>query len=222
MKIKRLLAFAVAAVATVSLAAVNAFAVTFTMDEEYPGAWNASRLIPKSELVAIGGDVKVVLTIELKEPVVGTHNHLAKPFDNAVEGWPALTKSFTSDTAIAKEEDGYFVFADGQTSVEFVIPESVIAGLSDSGMGFQVCDAFITLAELSPADGPEGEIRYISNEQSGEIMEGKSYEEVTGKTSVPASDGDSDSAKTGSIPAALLAAVMAVSGVTAAVSSKRK
>ena len=99
MKIKKIVAAIAAAAMAVSMVAVNAFAATVTLDSEYPGGWAASKGIPKSEFEAIGGDVKVVLTVEVKEPLVGEHNHLAKPMNMCVN-WDAITDGLTSDTAI--------------------------------------------------------------------------------------------------------------------------
>ncbi len=189
MKIKKIIAAVAAAAVAVSMTAFNAFAANVTLDSEYPGAWGASKGIPKAEFEAIGGDVKVVLTVETKEPLVGTHNHLAKPMNMCVS-WDAITSSLTSDTAIAKG-DGFFVFAEGQTTLEFVVPESVwseFKGYVDAttgeedesaGLYFQVSDVIIKSAELS-AGSAQGAIRTVDEAQSAEIMNGKSYEEVTG------------------------------------------
>lgn len=201
MKIKKIIAAVAAAAVAVSMTAFNAFAATVTLDSEYPGAWGASKGIPKAEFEAIGGDVKVVLTVETKEPLVGTHNHLAKPMNMCVS-WDAITSGLTSDTAIAKG-DGFFVFADGQTTLEFVVPESVwseFKGYVDAdgnedesaGLYFQVSDVIIKSAELS-AGSAQGAIKTVDEAQSADIMEGKSYEEVTGGAA-PADDGAADEA----------------------------
>ncbi len=196
MKIKKIIAAVAAAAVAVSMTAFNAFAATVTLDSEYPGGWAASKGIPKAEFEAIGGDVKVVLTVEVKEPLVGTHNHLAKPMNMCVN-WDAITSTLQSDTAIAKG-DGFFVFADGQTTLEFVVPESVwqsfkgyvdeATGEEDesAGLYFQVNDVIIKSAELS-AGSAQGAIKTVDEAQSADIMTGKSYEEVTGGAA-PADD----------------------------------
>ena len=74
MNVKKILCSLAAAAAAVSMTAVNVFAATVTLDSEYPGNWKAGKCIPKSELEALGGDVKVVLEVEIKEPIVGEHN----------------------------------------------------------------------------------------------------------------------------------------------------
>lgn len=218
MKLRKIAAVVAAAAVAVSMTVFNAFAATVALDSEYPGAWAASKSIPKSEFDAIGGDVKVVLTVEVKDPLVGDHNHLAKPM-NVDVSWDAITDKLQSDTAIAKE-DGFFVFAEGQTSLEFVVPADVYAEFLDNGLAFQVSDVIIKSADLSAADAAQGAVKRVSEDQSGDIMSGKSYEEVTG--GAPAADtGATTSASTGNVPAMAMIAVMAVAG-TAAVISKRK
>ncbi|MGN1090553.1 MAG: hypothetical protein ACI4Q6_09160 [Huintestinicola sp.] len=244
MNFKKIISAVAAAAVAVSMMAANAFAATVAMDSEYPGAWGASATIPKAEFAAVGGDVKVVLTVETKEPLVGQHNHLAKPM-NICSSWDAITDSLTSDTAIAKN-DGFFVFAEGQTTLEFVVPESVWTsfvpyadeeGDGSAGLAFQVCDVIIKSAELSSGSA-QGEIRRVDEAQSSEIMEGKSYEEVTGAApaadeapaveetpaveDAPAADATAEApAATGNTPAAAVAIVMVAAGA-AAVVSKRK
>lgn len=202
MKFRKVLAAVAAAAVAVSMTAINAFAATVTLDSEYPGAWGASKTIPKSEFAAVGGDVKVVLTVETKDPLIGNHNHLAKPMNICVS-WDQITDTLTSDTAIAKG-DGFFVFAEGQTTLEFVVPESVwqsFKGYDDAdgnedestaGLAFQVCDVIIKSAELS-AGSPQGDIRRVDEAQSSDIMDGMSYEEATG-AAAPA-DNDTASAE---------------------------
>ncbi|MCI7350108.1 MAG: hypothetical protein MSH60_05055 [Ruminococcus sp.] len=196
MKLKKIFAAVVAAAASATMMAVSAFAATVQMNTDYAGDWGASAPIPKAEFEAIGGDVKVVLTVETKKPPIGAPNYLAKPMNMCVS-WDAITDSLLSDTAIAKN-DGFFVFAEGQTSLEFVVPESVwttFKGYVDAATGeedgsaclaFQTKDVIIKSAELSAADGTQGAIRRVDEEQSAYIMEGKSYEEATGAAEAPA------------------------------------
>lgn len=213
MKFRKVLAAVAAAAVAVSMTAINAFAAV-TLDSEYPGAWGASKTIPKSEFAAVGGDVKVVLTVETKDPLIGDHNHLAKPMNICVN-WDAITDSLTSDTAIAKG-DGFFVFAEGQTTLEFVVPESVWQSFkgyedadgnedeSSAGLAFQVCDVIIKSADLSSGSA-QGAIRRVDEAQSSDIMNGMSYEEATG-AAAPAADEapaeDTASAEVDEAPAA--------------------
>ncbi|MCH5192664.1 MAG: hypothetical protein J1F11_01795 [Oscillospiraceae bacterium] len=224
MKLRKIIAGIAAAAVAASMMAVNAFAATVQLDTEYPGAWSASKSIPKSEFEAIGGDVKVVLSVELKEPLIGDHNHLAAPMDAS---WNRVADRLTSDTAVAKS-DGMMVFCDGQTSMEFVVPADVIADLDENGLSFLINDVIIKSAELSEGT-PQAAIRIVTDEQCGEMMSGKSYEEVVGGGAAPADDaapagdgGATTAAKTGNASAAAIAAVMAAAGAAAVAAKKRK
>lgn len=241
MKLKKLIAAAAAAAVAVSMTAFNAFAATVEMNSDYPGAWGASAGIPKTEFEAIGGDVKVVLTVEVKEPLAGEHNHLAKPM-NMCASWDAITDSLLSDTAIAKE-DGFFVFADGQTTLEFVVPESVWSGFvgytednsdGSAGLYFQVNDVILKSAELSAADSTPGAITRVSEEDSKLVMDGTyagaaapadeaAPADDAAAADAPAADtGATTSATTGNAPVAAMASVMVIAGVAAVAAKKRK
>lgn len=171
MNVKKLLCSLAAAVTAVSMMAVNVFAVTVDLDSEYPGPWKAGKCIPKSELEALGGDVKVVLTVEIKEPLVGEHLHHLRPIDHDTS-WVGFTASLQSDTAYAMEADGNFVLADGQTSVEFIIPADVISSLADGGLGFMVCNVIVKSAEITKADAPQGAIKLVTAEEGEQITAG--------------------------------------------------
>ena len=210
MKLKKIFAAVVAAAASATMMAVSAFAATVQMNTDYAGDWGASAPIPKAEFEAIGGDVKVVLTVETKKPPIGAPNYLAKPMNMCVS-WDQITDSLTSDTAIAKN-DGFFVFAEGQTTLEFVVPESVwseFKGYVDAATGeedgsaclaFQTKDVIIKSAELS-AGSAQGEIRRVDEEQSAYIMEGKSYEEATGAADAAPAETEAAPAETEAAPA---------------------
>ena len=231
MKFRKVLAAVAAAAVAVSMTAINAFAATVTLDSEYPGAWGASKTIPKTEFEAVGGDVKVVLTVETKDPLIGDHNHLAKPMNICVN-WDAITDSLTSDTAIAKG-DGFFVFAEGQTTLEFVVPESVwseFKGYDDedadgnAGLAFQVCDVIIKSAELSSGSA-QGDIYRVSEEESSQIMDGTFVRDAApaAADAAPAADtAPTTSASTGNAPVAVMVSVMAVAGAAAIAAKKRK
>lgn len=235
MKIKKVIAAIAAAAMAVSMVAVNAFAATVALDSEYPGGWAASKGIPKAEFEAIGGDVKVVLTVEVKEPLVGEHNHLAKPMNMCVS-WDAITDGLKSDSAIRKS-DGFIVFSDGQTTCEFVVPESVwseFKGYVDAegnedesaGLYFQVNDVIIKSAELSAADTAQGDFMTVAEDESKSVMDGTLKRDAAAApaadTSTPAADSTTTSTATGNVPAAVMISVMAVAGAAAVASKKRK
>ncbi len=179
MNLKKIVAAVAAAAMAVTMTAVNTFAID--LNSEYTGGWSASAGIPKSEFEAIGGDVKVTIEVEQKAPLVGTINALAKPMNMCVS-WDAITSNLTSDTAIAKG-DGFFVIAKDQTTLEFVVPESVwseFKGYVDAttgeedgsaGLYFQVNDCILKSATLS-AGSAEGEIAIVDEATSSLLMTG--------------------------------------------------
>ena len=239
MKIKKIVAAIAAAAMAVSMVAVNAFAATVTLDSEYPGGWSASKGIPKSEFEAIGGDVKVVLTVEVKEPLVGEHNHLAKPMNMCVS-WDAITDGLTSDTAIRKG-DGFIVIPEGKSTLEFVGPESVWSEFkgygwdtgeedeSVAGLYFQLNDCYFTSAELS-AGSPQAEMMVVAEDDAKAVMEGTitrdaapAADEAPAADAAPAADtAPTTTAATGNVPAAVMVSVMAVAGAAAVATKKRK
>lgn len=153
MKIKKMLAGFVAAAMAVTTMAVSAFASTVTLDSEYVGSWGAGLCIPKTELEAIGSDVKVTLDIETRNLANTADQFLLAPMDYD-NSWTRVTDQLTSDTMVAKA-DGFVVVKEGQTSVEFVITADTIASLGDSGLGFQVQNVIVKSANLE-AGSPEG------------------------------------------------------------------
>ena len=246
MNMKKIVAAIAAAAVSVSMMAVNAFAATVTLNGEYTGDWSASATIPKAEFAAIGGDVKVVLTVETAPPLIGDANTLAKPM-NICSSWDAITDSLLSDTAIAKN-DGFFVIGPDQTTLEFVVPEAVWTsfvgyaeeeGDGSAGLAFQVKDVIIKSAELSAADAAQGAIKRVTEEQSGLMIKGATYEEATGAAEeapaetaeeapaeaaeeAPAADAETTSTATGNTAAAVMVSVMALAGAAAVASRKNK
>lgn len=171
MNVKKFLCSLAAAAVAVSMMAVNAFATTIDLDSEYPGIWKAGKCIPKADLEALGGDVKIVLTVEIKEPLVGEHLHHLRPINHDAD-WTGFTTSLQSDTAYAMESDGNFVLADGQTSVEFIIPADVISTLNDGGLGFMVCNVIVKSADITKADAPQGAIKLLTSEEAEQVTVG--------------------------------------------------
>ncbi|MBQ8176391.1 MAG: hypothetical protein IJ035_05075 [Oscillospiraceae bacterium] len=175
MKMKKIVAAIAAAAVAATMTAVNAFAATVSFGM-YPGDWGASTTIPKAEFAAIGGDVKVVLDVEQKKPLVGEANSLLKPMNICVS-WDQLTwTGLTSDTAYAKG-DGFICVPQGCTSIEFVVPESVWSTFVDyeggeseqAGLAFQVCHVNIKSATLS-AGAPQGEFKQITEEECKSLI----------------------------------------------------
>ena len=221
MNVKKILCSLAAAAAAVSMTAVNVFAATVTLDSEYPGNWKAGKCIPKSELEALGGDVKVVLEVEIKEPIVGEHLHHLRPIDHDTD-WVGFTSDLQSDTAFTND-DGNFILADGQTSVEFIIPADVISTLADGGLGFMVCNVIVKSADISKADAPQSAIRLITSEEAEKVTVGE-YDAASDETEAASAETVTvtTSPATGNNSAASVAAVMAVAGAAAVTAKKRK
>lgn len=162
MNMKKLMAAFTAAAMAVTMSAVSAFAATVTLDDGYVGAWGAGACIPKTELEAIGGDVKVTLDIETKNLANTADQFLLAPMDYD-NSWTRVTDQLTSDTMVAKA-DGFIVVKENQTSVEFVITADTISTLGDSGLGFQVQNVIVKSANLE-AGAPEAAYTIIDEDK---------------------------------------------------------
>lgn len=248
--VKKILCTIAAAAAAVSMMAVNVFAATVTLDSEYPGNWKAGKCIPKADLEALGGDVKIVLTVEIKEPLVGEHLHHLRPINHDAD-WVGFTDQLQSDTVMAKDDDGNFVLADGQTSVEFIIPTDVISTLADGGLGFMVSNVIVKSADITKADAPQSAIKRITSEEAEKLTVNEYGVESAEADAAPADDDADDadepaapaetaasaaepaapaaepvavtaSPATGNTSVMAIAAVMAVAGAAAIASKKRK
>ena len=229
MNFKKILSAVAAAAVAVSTLAVSAFASTVALNSEYTGGWSASATIPKSEFAAIGGDVKVVLEVERKDPLVGDGNYLLKPM-NICSSWDAITDQLTSDTAIRKG-DGFIVVGKDVTSIEFVVPESCWSAFvdyeggagADAGLAFQVNDVIIKSAELS-AGTTEGAFTVVTEDESADIMKNGVPAAAADTTAdAPAADtAATTSTGTGNTSAAVIVSVMAVAGTAAIAAKKRK
>lgn len=161
MNMKKLMAAFTAAAMAVTMSAVSAFAATVTLDDGYVGSWGAGACIPKTELEAIGGDVKVTLDIETKNLANTADQFLLAPMDYD-NSWTRVTDQLTSDTMVAKA-DGFIVVKENQTSVEFVITADTISTLGDSGLGFQVQNVIVKSANLE-AGSPEAAYTIIDED----------------------------------------------------------
>ncbi|MBD5139835.1 MAG: hypothetical protein HDT25_00220 [Ruminococcus sp.] len=134
-------------------------AVTVELDAEYPGDWGAGKCISKSDLEAIGGDVKVVLTVEASN-ISDDSSYVFRPMDYD-NSWTGVTDKLTAEQAAAKP-DGMMQVKKDQTTVEFVVPADVVASLGASGLGFQVNNVTIKSAEIS-AGAPENPLATVED-----------------------------------------------------------
>lgn len=178
MNMKKIISGAVAGAMAMSMCAVSAFAATVEMDSEYPGSWAASKCIPKTELEAVGGDVKITLTVETRNLANTADQFLIRPMDYD-NGWADMTPECTSDTVIAKV-DGMFCIPEDASTVEFVLNGSAVAGMGDSGLSFQCQNVTIKSAELE-AGSPQAEFPRVSDADGKDYCFGrKTYEELSG------------------------------------------
>jgi hypothetical protein len=152
MKLSKIISAIAAGAVAMTMCAVSAFASTIELDSDYVGSWGAGNCIPKTELEAIGGDVKVTLDIETRNLANSADQFLIAPMDYD-NGWTRVTDYLTTTSEYAKP-DGFIAIKETQTSCEFVIPADTIATLGDSGLGFQVQNVIIKSAELE-AGSPE-------------------------------------------------------------------
>lgn len=230
MKIKKIIAALAAAAAAVSMTAVTAFAETVQLDMDYAGTWSAGATISKADLEAIGGDVKITIKVDLVEHTT-EKQYLAAPVDFDNKAWPKFLHDAgcTTAGAIAKE-DGYLVFNENNKTVEFVVPADYIAGLGDSGIGFQVCDVIVKSAEIE-AGSAEGDftivkgddvIKYCNGELDITPEAAAAPAETAAADTAPVSDGGSASPTTGNASSTVMISVISVAGIAAIASKKRK
>lgn len=227
MKFGKITAAAASAAIAVSMMAVNAFAAdTVTLDSDYAGNWGAGACIPQSDLLAVGGDVKITLDIETIAPQ-GEDQFLVTPMDFGAPGWPRITNKCTTLAGVSKS-DQFIALVDGETSVEFVVPADVIENLTENddgeiGIGFQVCNVIVKSATLEKGE-PESEFRIIENNNVIPYCHGE-YEMPAVSETAEVSETFSDNSlppQTGNRSAAVCAAVMIISGAAAAVTKKKK
>ena len=225
MKLKKIIAAVVAAAVVTTMTAFSAFAATIELDSENPGAWGAGATIPKADLQAIGGDVKITLTVTPKTLVPSQMVMKPMDYDNS---WTEITSLCTSDTEVSKS-DGFIAVKQSQTTVSFVVPAATVEGLGDSGIGFQVNNVTVNSAELSLAAGPEGAFKSITDALTQDYsMEVSTYEELMGVTEAPATeeapaaDNTTTATTTGNTTAAVIVSVMAIAAAAAVATKKRK
>lgn len=224
MKLKKIVAAIAAAAIAVTTMAVSTFAATVDIDSEFPGSWTSSgKGITKAELEAVGGDVKIVLTVETYNPYGLADQFLVNPIDYD-NGWISQTiEHCTSDTITAKT-DGWICVREDDTTLEFVFAQDAIAALGDSGLCFSVQNVIVKSAEYTLADGPQGALNLVDD------AGGKAYCFTSAADAAPAADESAPaadtaattSAGTGNTTAAVMVSVMTVAGAAAIASRKRK
>ncbi len=233
MKLKKIVAAVAAAAVAVSMMAVSAFAATVEIDSEYPGSWTSSgKGIKKADLEAVGGDVKIVLTVETRNLANTADQFLVNPIDYD-NGWVSQTVDhITSDTITAKT-DGWICVRESDTTLEFVLAQDAIAALGDDGLCFSVQNVIVKSADYSLADGPQGALNLVddaagkaycfsSADDAAAPAEEAAADTAAETTEAPAADATTTAAATGNTAAAVIVSVMAVAGAAAVAARKRK
>ncbi len=233
MKFKKIVAAIAAAAMAVSMTAISAFAATVEIDTESPGSWSSSgKGIKKADLEAVGGDIRIVLTVEIYDPLGLGDQFLVNPIDYD-NGWVSQTDFITSDTVVAKT-DGWICVPQDATTIEFVYPASAIAALGDDGLCFSSQNVIVKSAEYELASAPQGEVVRVSDQEGKDYCFGKydprggaateeAAPEETAEEAPAADDGAATTpAATGNVPAAVMISVMAVAGTAAVATKKRK
>ncbi|MGN1417082.1 MAG: hypothetical protein ACI4XF_09570 [Oscillospiraceae bacterium] len=233
MKLRKIAAAIATAAIALSVAAFGAAAesTTIELDSEYAGNWGAGAYIPKEDLLAIGGDVKITLDIETIEPE-GEKQFLVTPMDYKTPAWSRITNKCTSDTIVAKE-DQFIVLVQGEKSVEFVVPQDVIENLTEvdgeGGIGFQVCSVIVKSATLEPGT-PEAQYRIIDEDNVIPYCFGEYQMPEAEETAAPAETESADTTEstesdfpaTGNAPAAAIVSVVITAGAVMALTRKKK
>ncbi|MGN0553331.1 MAG: hypothetical protein ACI4I1_08100 [Oscillospiraceae bacterium] len=213
MKLKKIIAAVAAAAIAVTTMAISAFATTVEIDSEYPGSWTSTgKGITKADLEAVGGDVKIVLTVETQNPYGLADQFLVNPinYDNS---WASQTVEYCTSDSITAKTDGWICVREGDTTLEFVLSKDAIAGLGDSGLCFSVQNVIVKSADYSLADGPQATINFVDD------ATGKAY---CFSTADAATTTETTSTETGNTSAAVILSVMAVAGAAAVAAKKRK
>ncbi len=139
MDLKRFTAGAAAAALTLSLAAVSVSAESKAIDTEYPGDWSSSGVgITKEELTAVGGDIKIVLDVEIYDKFNLADQYLVNiiDYDNGWVSQSSMEKGYVTSDTMTVKADGWMCVNKADTQLEFVLDAACIDALGDDGVTF--------------------------------------------------------------------------------------
>lgn len=230
MKIRKILSAVAAAAVAVAALSVNVFAKTVEIDSEYPGTWTSSgKGISREELTAIGGDVKVTLTVEAYNPLGLADQFVINPMDYD-NSWSSVTSSLTGKNIVAKG-DGWICVPEDATTLELVLPAETVEAMGETGLCFNVANVTVKSAEIELAEGKLDELVIVSdadgkaycfgNYNPFASSEAEAVVEEAAETTEVVTETASDSPATGNTAIAAIVTVMAVAGAAAVVSKKR-
>lgn len=139
MDLRKITAGAAAAALTLSLAAVSVSAETKAIDTEYPGDWSSSGVgITKEELTAVGGDIKIVLDVEIYDKFGLADQYLVNviDYDNGWVSQSSMENGFVTSDTLTVKADGWICVNKADTQLEFVLDAACIDALGDDGVTF--------------------------------------------------------------------------------------
>lgn len=141
------------------------FTKTVELDSEYQGDWRDSSFIPKSELESYNGDVIICLDVELTEPKNTRFDDIAyiKPVDEKIKDIGVYAYNL-----VTSGDNYYKVYYShpGEYRFYFVINKDSIDSLTESGLRFRTCSAFVKRAHIAAFNGNGTETAPASIKQS--------------------------------------------------------
>lgn len=142
------------------------FTKTVELDSEYQGDWRDSSFIPKSELESYNGDVLICLDMDLTESkdVSVSDTAYIKPVDENIKDIDVYAYNFVTSG------DNYYRIYYSQPceyKFYFILDKDDIDSLTESGLCFRTCRAFVRRAHMTAFNGSETETAPASTEQSG-------------------------------------------------------
>lgn len=208
MKLKRLIASAVAAALSVSAVAVSASAYEFGTKNRL--AWDPEVLVPAEEFAELAEKPVITLTLETREMPDGYY--CVKPCWDAENGWDFIMDETPNAPAMPDAKDSYTIEKD-QTTLTFTVPERMIPTIQENGihfLGYAVNLLTMTLSAEAANDAPANEPAVDDNNTA----------EPAGDTTTPVAD--KNSPDTGVEGVAVVAGIAVIAAGAMVISKKRK
>ena len=208
MKLKRLIATAVAAALSVSAVAVSASAYEFGTKNRL--AWDPEVLVPAEEFAELAEKPVITLTLETREMPDGYY--CVKPCWDAENGWDFIMDETPNAPAMPDAKDSYTIEKD-QTTLTFTVPERMIPTIQENGihfLGYAVNLLTMTLSAEAANDAPANEPAADDNNTA----------EPAGDTTAPVAD--KNSPDTGVEGVAVVAGIAVIAAGALVISKKRK
>lgn len=141
------------------------FTETVELDSEYQGDWQDSSFIPKSDLESCNGDVLICLDMDLTESKDVSVSDIAyiKPVDENIKDIDVYAYNFVTSG------DNYYRIYYSQPceyKFYFILDKADIDSLTESGLCFRTCCAFVRRAHMTAFNGSGTETAPNSVKQS--------------------------------------------------------